>query len=132
MSRPLACKTVPKFLEIQTSCGPILGVYPLAQLWQVCYNLCMNDNLTELGMRLNEARRARGERRVMRRGTLAEELGVTRQTLNSWMTGRSRPSPLALRRMALVFTIEEMRAVHEALRLEAVEAVEAVEDDTEN
>lgn len=35
----------------------------------------------------------------VRRAALAEEIGVTRQTLDNWLNGRQHPSGLPLRRL---------------------------------
>ncbi len=79
------------------------------------YTNCMEKKLCKLGVVLDGARRQRAEMVEMRLGTFAGYLGVSRQTLHSWLRGRGRPSKLALERMADVLTQPEMDAVRVAL-----------------
>ena len=40
------------------------------------------------------------ERLEMSQDAMAKKLGVSRQTINNWESGRKRPSPLAQRQLA--------------------------------
>ena len=47
-----------------------------------------------------EALRAWLELTQVSQGTLADEIGVTRQTVNNWLTGRTHPGGIELRKLS--------------------------------